>query len=234
MAHTFVLVVCLAGVFCLAPLSAYLLWLGTVNRRQRPTVVNGAWDFAALLLGLSGFLLYGGALLLSLLQSNVRYWMRGNLEALRDAWGQEKVAWSLVVAAYLVFVVGGAVVTLLARRRTLVVYNVEPGPFEATLAEVFDQIGRPAERRGNVWSAGAMPLCELEPFAAGQTVMLRWVADDRPLFQEVERHLRAAVTGLPTADTPAARWLMSGAVGSAVVAVACTGLLLVFVLQVIR
>jgi hypothetical protein len=233
LALSFVLVVCLAGVFCLAPLSVYLLWLALVNRRSRPTVVAGRWDFAALLLGLSGFFVYGGGLLLSLLQSNVRYWMRGNFEALRDAWGQEKVAWSLVVFAYLLLVVGGSALALLSRRRTLVVYNVEPGPFETTLAEVFEQIGRPAERRGNVWVVG-VPVCELEPFAGGRTVTLRWIAADLPLFQEVERHLRAAVGGLPTSESQTARWLMSSALGTAVVAIACTVLLVVYVLALVR
>jgi hypothetical protein len=233
LALSFVLVVCLAGVFCLAPLSVYLLWLALLNRRSRPAVVAGTWDFAALLLGLSGFLLYGGGLLLSLLQSNVRFWMRGNFEALRDAWGQEKVAWSLIVGAYLLLVVGGAALTLLSRRRTLVVYNVEPGPFETTLAEVFEQIGRPAERRGNLWVAG-VPVCEAEPFAGGRTVTLRWVADDPRLFQEVERNLRAAVGGIPSADGQTARWLMSSAVGTAVVAIACTILLVFYVLALVR
>lgn len=233
MTLSFVLVVCFAGVFCLAPLSVYLLWLAMVNRRTRPTVVAGTWDFAALLLGLSGFLLYGGGLLLSLLQSNVRFWMRGNFEALRDAWGQEKVAWSLLVLAYLLLVVGGSAIALLGRRRTLVVYNVEPGPFESTLAEVFEQIGRPAERRGNLWVAG-VPVCELEPFAGGRTVTLRWVADDPQLAQEVERHIRAAVGGLPSGDSQTARWLMSSAVGTAVVAIACTILLVFYVLALVR
>lgn len=233
MALSFVLVVCLAGVFCLAPLSAYLLWLALLNRRPRPSVVAGTWDFTALLLGLSGFLLYGGGLLLSLLQSNVRYWMRGNLEALRDAWGREKVAWLLVVGAYLLLVVGGAALTLLSRRRTLVVYNVEPGPFEVTLAEVFEQVGRPAERRGNVWVAGT-PVCEVEAFAGGRTVTLRWVGDDPQLAQEVERHLRAAVGGIPSADSQTGRWLMSSAVGTAVFAVVCTALLVFYVLALVR
>jgi hypothetical protein len=233
LALSFVLVVCFAGVFCLAPLAVYLLWLAMVNRRTRPTVVAGTWDFAALLVGLSGFFVYGGGLLLSLLQSNVRYWMRGNFEALRDAWGQEKVAWSLVVAGYLLVVIGGSALALLARRRTLVIYNVEPGPFESTLAEVFEQIGRPAERRGNVWVAG-VPVCELEPFAGGQTVTLRWVADDPQLAQEVERHLRAAVGGIPSADSQTARWLMSAAAGTAVVAIVCAALLVFYVLALVR
>lgn len=221
---SFILVVCLTGVFCLSPLVFYLLWLALLNRRDRPTVVAGRWDFAALLCGLSGFILFGGGLLLSLLQSNVRFWMRGNFEALREAWGQEQTSWTLIVLAYLVFVVGGAVLTLLSRRRTLVVYNVDPGQFEIMLAELFDQMGRPIERRGNLW-VGGVPLFEVEPFAAGRIVTLRWVSDDPQLFQEVERQVREAVPALPGKDCTSARWFTTAAVGCGVIAGFCLILL---------
>lgn len=208
----FFLVVCLAAVLCLAPLAAYLLWLTALARRERPTVLNGTWDFAALLTGISGFVLFGGTLLLTLVQSNFRYWSRGNFEALKAAWGHEKTSWTLVAVGYLVVVIGGAYLVLTARRRVLVVYNIDPERFEALLTEVFEHLGRPVERRGNVWVAG-FPLCELEPFAAGKTVTLRWLADDRLLFQEVERHVRDAVRTVATPENPAGRWLASAAIG---------------------
>ena len=43
--------------------------------------------------------------------------------------------------------------------------------FETAIAEVFDHLGRPAQRTGNLWSAPD-PLFELEPFAAGKCVAL--------------------------------------------------------------
>jgi hypothetical protein len=208
----FALVVCLAGIFSLAPLALYFLWLAVLNRRARPTVVRGGWDFAALCGGLSGFVLFGGGLLLSLLQSNVRYIFRGNVEALRAAWGQEQLAWLAVVGAYLFIVVGGGWLTLTLRRRSLVVYNVEPDAFEAAVAEVFDHLGRPVQRRGNLWS-GPAPLFELEPFPAGKSVSLRWVADDDRLFEEVARLLPPAVADLAPVENPTARWLTSSSVG---------------------
>lgn len=202
----------LAGVFSLAPLLLYLVWLSIIVRRRRPTVIAGHWDFAALLAGLSGFLLFGGGLILFLMQSNLRFLIRGNFEALRDAWAKEYVAWLITILLYLLFVVGGSFLTLQARRKSLVIYNIEPEQFESALVEVFDQLGRPVERRGNLF-VGGMPLCELDSFAAGRTATLRWVSDDRFLFQEVERHVREAVRPLGAADNPAVRWLSTATLG---------------------
>lgn len=211
----------LAGVFSLAPLLLYLLWVSLLVRRRRPTVIAGHWDFAALLAGLSGFMLFGGGLLLFLLQSNVRFLIRGNFEALRDAWAKEYIAWLVTILLYALFVVGGSFLTLQSRRRSLVIYNVEPEQFEAMLIEVFDQLGRPVERRGNLF-VGGLPLCEVDSFAAGKTATLRWVSDDRLLFQEVERHIREAVLPLGAVENPAARWLSTATVGCSAVLVFLT------------
>ena len=233
MSFNFILVVCLAAVCCLTPFALYLYWLSGVNRRPHPTVMSGSWDFTGLILGLSGFVLFGGGLLLSLLQSNVRFLMRGNFEAVRAAWGQDRQTWALLAVIYAVAVVGGVLLTLKARRRTLVVYNVEPAVFEGTLAEVFDTlIGRPVERRGNLW-VGGVPLLELEPFDAGNTVTIRWVSDDEQLFQELERQLRGAVNSVSSGDNITARWMMSGAVGATVVVIFCL-ILLLYGMAIIR
>lgn len=228
----FILVACLAGVFCLVPLAFYLLWLAQITRRERPVVVPGAWDFAALALGLSGFVLFGAGVLLSLLQSNFRFWMRGNVEALRAVWGQEQVTWSLLVFFYLIAVLGGIGLTLLARRRSLVVYNIEPGAFEALLNETFAQLGRPLERTGNLWASGA-PLFELDAFESGRTVTLRWVSNDVRLFEDVARLLRVALAGHLTEENQVTRWLQSAAVGTGAV-VACSFGLLVYYFSLAR
>lgn len=221
----FIVAVCLCGVFCLIPLALYLMWLSQVTRRERPKPIAGPWDFAGLLLGLSGFVVFGGGLVLTICQSNFRYWMRGNFEGFRSAWIQERVTWALLVACYLLVVAGIAGLTLVARRRTVVVYNVEPAAFEALLSEVFDQLGRPAERRGKLWVGGG-PLCEVDAFEGGRTVVLRWVSDDARLFEEVDRQLRAALATHSTGDNPAGRWLTAAAVGAATAAACSFGLLL--------
>jgi hypothetical protein len=223
-----VLIVCLGGVFCFTPLALYLYTLARITRREHPTVISGPWDFAGVVLGLSGFIIFGGGLVLSVLQSNFRYSTRGNLEAFRDAWEREGHVWMIVSAAYLLLVVGVVVLTLLSRRRSLVVYNVDPAAFEATVAEVFEHLGRPVERRGNLWSSGT-PLFELDRFVGGQTVTVRWVSDDYRLLQDVERLLREAVRNVEPDDNVASRWLMACAGGLGFWSVCCFGLLLVYV-----
>jgi hypothetical protein len=225
-----ILVVCLVAVFCLTPLALYLFRLALVTRRDHPTVISGQWDFVALVAGLSGFILFGGGLVLSLLQSNMRYWMRGNFESLRSAWGQDKVTWIILASIYVLLVIGIVGLTLASRRRSLVVYNVDPAAFEVTVLEVFEQLGRPIERRGNLW-IGAEPLFELEPFAGGHTVTLRWVSDDRLLFQEVDRLLREALRNVLTDENATTRWLMAIAGGLGFWAVCCFGLLLFYVVS---
>jgi hypothetical protein len=213
-----------AGAFCLAPLAIYLLWLVQITRRERPTIISGTWDFAVLLIGLSGFLLFGGGLLLSLLQSNFRYWMRGNFESWRAAWGQEWLTWMLLALAYILFVVGMISMTLLARRRSLVIYNVDLPMFESTLSEVFEHLSRPVERRGNVWFS-SVPLFELDRFPRGRTVTLRWLSDDHLLYQDVERMLRETVRSLYTEENAVTQWIMTAAVGVGLSAISCFGLL---------
>jgi hypothetical protein len=213
-------------VFCLIPLAMYLLWLAQITRRPHPTPVSGPWDFAGLVMGLSGFIVFGGGLLLTLFQSNFRYWMRGNVEALRAAWIQERVTWALFVSFYLAVVFGGIVLTFLARRRTLVVYHVEPAAFETALVEVFEQLGRTVERRGKLWASGDIALCTVDTFEAGQTVTLRWVSNDQRLYEDVTRTLRAALATHSSGDNPASRWLMAAAIGTGVTVLCSFGLLI--------
>jgi hypothetical protein len=224
LALPFIVSVCLCGTFCLAPLTLYLMWLARLTRRETPVPVSGPWDFVGVLVGLSGFIVVGGGLVLATFQSNFRFWMRGHMEAFRAAWVQERNTWMLFVFLYLFVVFGCAGAALLGRRRSLVVYNVEPAAFEEALREVFEQLGRPIERTGKLWFDSA-PVCEVDGFEAGRTVTLRWVARDERLFEEVTRLLRAALATHVTAENPVNQWLNTAAVGSGVLALCSCGLL---------
>lgn len=221
----YILAVLFCGVFCLIPLAMYLLWLAHVTRRPHPTAISGHWDFVGLMLGLSGFVIMGGGLVLTLFQANFRYWMRGNMEGLRGAWIQERVTWMLLVVCYLVIVLGVSTLTLLARRRSIIVYNVDPASFETTIVEIFEQINRPLEREGKLWASG-VPLFELDTFESGHTVTLRWVSNDQRLFEEVTRQLRAALSTHIATENPASRWLLSAAWSFGILAAASCGLLI--------
>jgi hypothetical protein len=134
------------------------------------------------------------------------------------------VAWLLTVLFYLACVIGWIALTVASRRRSLVVYNIDPAAFEGVLAEEFDQLNRPLERRGDLWIAGG-PLFEIDRNPAGRTVVLRWIGEDRRLFQDVERLLREAVRTVVPDENPATRWLMAASVGAGACAASCFGLL---------
>ncbi len=53
---------------CILPLTLYLTFLTVLNRRDRATIISGPWDFVAVLLGLSGFIILGGPLFLGFIE----------------------------------------------------------------------------------------------------------------------------------------------------------------------
>jgi hypothetical protein len=224
------LVVLLCGVFCLAPLTLYLSWLGSVNRRPRPTVVGGGWDFVWLLGGLSGFLIFGGGLLVAGLQSNVRYATRGNWQQVRDAWGQEGVAWAAVAAGYLLAVGGLSALVIASRLRTLSVFHIDRHEAEAAIDAALGDAGVSASRFGNVWS-NDRPVVAIDVFSGLRHVSIRLLGDDPRAREELERALRRTLAAAPPSEAPVAAWLYSAAISCGVTVVCCT-LLVAFYLRI--
>jgi hypothetical protein len=218
---------CVLLVFCLAPLTMYFAWLGVLNRRQRPTIIGGTWDLAALVAGLSGFILFGGGLLVAGLHSNARIVARGNWEQVRAAWGQERVAWGVVAAGYLVIVGGGIALTAIARSRTLSVYNVEREQVVAAVEGALAEIGVSAARFGNVWS-DQRTLVVMDAFDGLCHVNLRLAFPDNRIREELERSLRLRLQVLSPAENPAAGWLALLSTGSITVMLLCVGLVAYF------
>lgn len=217
----------LAGLICLAPLTVYLLWLCAVTRRPRPTVVSGRWDFIALFLGLFGIIVYGGGLFLSFVHSNALFAIRGNWELLKSTLAQERTAWAWAAGGYALAILGLVATEMVLRRRSLTLYNMPLPLLEQTLEELFQQLGQPLERKGDTWWSHARPLFRLDAFDAGRTVTLSWQGeDDKPLFQEVERHLRQRLPSLPVPENPAVTWLTSGAIVGVVLTVVSFAILI--------
>ncbi len=234
MAFSFSLVIALGCVVCFAPLAAYLSHLHRLARRHGPTAVDGTWDFVAVVAGLSGFLLFGGGLILSVVQTNVRFFFRGNFAEFRAAWEQERVGWLLVAGGYFALVVGGVASALRARRRTLVVYNVAPDDAEAAVAQALEvAAGGPVERKGNLWFAAGRPVVEAEPFEAGGSVTVRGLDPEPNAWVEFARQFRAALPHHPPDENPSARWLSSATWGL-LAFVGCGFFLLAFALSLVR
>lgn len=98
----------------LVPLAAYLLGLGAVHLRRRPSTLAGSWDLLLLAAAAAGLVVAGP---LALLQP--------------VAGGTAWAAGMLLVAAGLLFAA-----VLLAARPRLVVYNITPEQLRPIVAEV--------------------------------------------------------------------------------------------------
>lgn len=222
-----ILSLCMGGIACLTPLTLYLFWLSAVNRRDRPTVISGVWDFVGLLAGLSGFILSGSGLFLAAVVARSRLWGGHTFEELRDSWGRERLTWAIALAVYLAAFALLVGLSLAARRRTLVAYNTDLSTAEAAVAAVLEEVGIPVKRFGNLWSnPDGRPIVEVVPFHQFRHVSIRFLDTDPRVCEELDRRLRAALAARPAAaDNPLAPWLSTAAV-SAFVTVLCCALLI--------
>jgi ribosomal silencing factor RsfS len=230
----------------LFPLALYLLALSVVNGRPRPTLVAGPWDFVGALLGLAGFLLFGGTTLIAELEA---LWKNAGLHG--RAWVSFQFAW-LLWPAYALVLIGGTALALWRRRRTTVVYNVRPGELTRAVAAVLGRLG-------NYWKHGPAfhfvpsaagagtvepPLdggraeqlvVEVVPFEAMRNATLLWTAPDsrqrRAVEAELRKELRAAAARDPTATGgPAAGWLLTAAGSLTIIAFFALGVLVYLIL----
>lgn len=220
-----VIAICFHGLFCLAPVGLYLCWLAGVNRRDKPTVVGGAWDFIGVLAALSGFLLVGGVLLLGVVQNDPRLFTSGNYEQLRTVFETQWLAWLALFSGYF----GAIGLTVLAgvrgRGRTLAVYNVDVKTAESAVEYALVQAGLTAVRTGNVW-ADSRKLVQLVPFHGTRHATFRLLCPHPREREEIERHLRAELQRASAPDNPVAAWLSLLAGGSVLTVVMLVGLLL--------
>lgn len=214
------LALCFAGVFCLSPLAVYLLWLAGVNRRPRPTVVSGQSDFIALVAGLSGFLIFGSLLAVTVTQSNARYWTRGNFEQVRAAWDQEKGIWLMAAGSYVALVVTGAIVGYVRRKNTLAVYAADPDGVIAIIDAEVTAVSTGTARSGYGWGT----LVRLEPNVGMGHATVRVTATDAGIAGELDRRLRAALPFATPAITTPAAWFHTAAIGCGIGAVCSLGL----------
>ena len=216
---TLVVAICFAGLVCVAPLAFYLCWLASVNRRERPTVVNGAWDFVGVLAGLSGFLLVGGVLLRGILMHDTRV-IGGDYTAMQAVNEKQWLSWLAVFAGYLGLIALAVALAVRGRGKSLSVYNVDADAADGAVEAALHSAGVPSTRIGNVWGY----LVEVVPFRGVHHVTVRFLGSGRERV-EVERHLRTHLAATPSPDNPAAGWFSAVAGGSVFVVVAFVALL---------
>jgi hypothetical protein len=213
---------------CLTPLAIYLLYLAHLNGRTTPTLVPGPWDFGAVLLGLSGFLILAGPLLLTVANSVWRGYAVSGWAELRVMVQREAMAGSLMAVGYLLVVGAGIAWLLRGRRPVTAVYNVAATTTETTLVEVLEQLGYPSRRAdGRIeidtrktidpatpprFFPHEMAAVKVTAFPATGHATLRWAGEYDGVRSEVEAVLPAALVAHAGHKNPVAGWLTLTAV----------------------
>lgn len=201
---------------CLFPLAAYCLLLGALNRSRHPVLVPGAWDFAGVLFGASGFLLLVGPFVLATLEQRWReHWLHDPAVARTPlsgwGWYVRLAAW----AGYFVAVIAIATWALRRRRRATAVYNIESGVLPPLLAAALERQGLAAAWTGDRMLLGtppagtAAPTVRLETFPRMRHATLHWPAEDDALRRRVEAELARALAEMPVGPNPAAGWFLT-------------------------
>jgi hypothetical protein len=145
---------------CLMPLALYLLYLSHLNGRTPPPLVPGPWDFGAVLLGLSGFLILAGPLFLTLIHSAWRSYAFGGWADLKTVGRAEALAGSAMAVGYLILLGVGATLLIRRRRPMTAIYNVAPDAVEPTLVGVLDELGYPWRRNAGQIEIGLTKLTD--------------------------------------------------------------------------
>lgn len=226
--YAHLMAVCFAGLFSLAPLSFYLCWLAGVNRRPQPTVVSGVWDFVGVFAALFGFLLVGGAVLLSLVANNGRLFTDGNVDRLKMVFEVQWLTWLALLIGYTGLVLVVAAAGLRGRVRSLAVYNLDADAAERVVAAALERSGLPARRMGDLWvetAANGRRLVEVKTFHGTAHTTIRLVCPHGRVREDIERHLRSELAAAETGPGPAAPWFSSLAIASVMVVVACVGMI---------
>jgi hypothetical protein len=138
---------------CLLPLALYCLFLAWINGAGRAWIISGGWDFAGILLAMSGLLLAGGPAILTGLSEDWRAFWTGMFPGrpwARLGTDSATHSYLLLGIAYIVLVVFLAGFTLWRRRHTTVLYNLDSEAFEAVLAQVMQGLGLNWIRSGNL------------------------------------------------------------------------------------
>jgi hypothetical protein len=211
-------------VVSLFPLAFYLFYLAGLNRRERPTLVHGLWESAALLFSLSGFLLYTfPSLLKELFQRDATIPLQDS--SFDEIWLKWSVIWGCYYFGLMLMTLG----MLLSRRNVRGVYNVDLVQFREVLFQTVAEKRLTPRAQGNVLfifegeklegtEISATPRLAHEPRLLGELkidvfaplchVTLRWLHGEPAFVADFERALENNLENAVAADNPAANWFL--------------------------
>lgn len=171
----------------LLPLTVYLIWLGfEVGRKKRPYVLSGWWDTMLLIMALSGLLLLGP---LTWVISRFAEYGFG--------------VYGLAYAIYLLVIALLCWYWVMARRQSLVVYNIDPTAFQQVLRPIIDNLGKRYQMTpGHIAIEGQQLLIDLEPSPRLFCVTLCW-AGDGTIWRKIETALFSSLEAVHTQRNPA-------------------------------
>jgi hypothetical protein len=201
-------------IVCLMPLAIYFIYLASLNSRKPATLVSGTWDFGSLLLGLGGFLLLSGPILLSLIDSVFRAYAYTTWNDLRSIGRGEAQRWSLLGTGYLVLM-GFTIVHLLRKRQSITaIYNVEPGTLDTSLKASLEASGYQWSNEREWLRIQGPPsspsFVRIDQYPATAHATLSWEGNWQPVRGQIEASLsRFLVT---RARNSSASWFFNTAV----------------------
>lgn len=220
MSPSFLLLTCLGGIVCLTPLSVYLFWVSSLNRKPRPTIVSASWDFVATLVGLSGFLFCTGALLASAVV-DLGLFTHGPFHRLAVRLPWLNLAWFVTITLYVLLVARAVRKGVSKSRDSFSVFNVDESVLAATIDEAL-----------LLTNTNAKPV-EVTTFPVFRHATVRLSSQEPEIRRALESQLRRIIPRLPAAaDNPAAPWV-TAATTCTIVTVACC-IVLIFVLPFLR
>lgn len=137
----------------LLPLAIYLFILGTINRRRRPLIVPGTWDFVGVLLASSGFLLGFPCALLSVFDDHWRDTILygENPSSLAATPESLRGWWIFLMVVYFTVVVVIAGLLLWRAQRLTSIYNADLETIQTVLGRIFERLGLRPGRSGNMY-----------------------------------------------------------------------------------
>jgi hypothetical protein len=220
------------GFLCFIPLALYCVALAGVNRRPHPSLVSGVADFAWALLGLSGFLIVGGPVMLAGMHSAWRISVfRGSFEAVGALLDEPTWPWIILWGAYFTAVLAGVIVIYRRRRATSIICHADPASALEALTDVCGRLDLPVAQRGArlvLGGAARSAVLDVRPAPVLRSVTLTWRSDPaemRPIFEE---ELRRTLLTVPAPDNPLATWLLTAATGLFIVQLVAFGLFVLF------